>query len=95
MQLFSSHLSIFLAIDGQSNVFLRGFQYGSWVKFQVQLCDGGYENQLVEDSVIDVPDNCVAVPDEFLDTAYHRPSNGGNMAQTRVEFIAFLVFLNN
>ena len=55
------------------------------LNFLIQLCDGGYQNQLVEDTVVDMPTNCVAVSDDFLETAYHRPSNGGNMAQTRVK----------
>merc|ERR1719394_732858 len=32
-----------------------------------------------------MPTNCVAVSDDFLKTAYHRPSNGGNMAQLYVQ----------
>ena len=45
-----------------------------------QLCDGGYENQLVVSNIPDIPKECKRVAKSQLDTNYHKPINNEKQA---------------
>jgi len=46
-----------------------------------QLCDGGYESELVYEVAPDKPVQCVKVNETVLEQSYHRPPHGGATAE--------------